>query len=93
MSCGQPHETPCTEVLDHLYEYIDNEMPDEDCAAVKRHLDECSGCLEKYGLDQMVKSLVQRCCGCDEPPVDLRDKVLSRIRQVRSDLAVAGPTE
>jgi hypothetical protein len=36
---------------------------------------------------------VQRCCGCDEPPVDLRDKVLSRIRQVRSDLAVAGSAE
>ena len=93
MSCGHPHETPCTEILDHLYEYIDNEMPEEECAAVKRHLDECRPCLEKYGLDQMVKTLVQRCCGCDEPPVDLRDKVLSRIRQVSDDLAVAESVE
>jgi mycothiol system anti-sigma-R factor len=93
MSCGHPHETPCTEILDHLYEYIDNEMPADDCAAVKRHLDECSGCLEKYGLDQMVKSLVQRCCGSDDPPADLRDKVLSRIRQVRGGLAAAGQSE
>ena len=43
--------------------------------------------------DQMVKSLVQRCCGDDAPPADLRSKVLSRIRQVRGDLAVAGPAE
>ncbi|HEY3481472.1 MAG TPA: mycothiol system anti-sigma-R factor, partial [Streptomyces sp.] len=54
---------------------------------------ECAGCLEKYGLDQMVKSLVQRCCGCDEPPVDLRDKVLDRIRQVRGEVAVGGAGE
>ncbi|MBW8807112.1 MAG: mycothiol system anti-sigma-R factor [Catenulispora sp. 13_1_20CM_3_70_7] len=93
MSCGRPHETPCTEILDHLYEYIDNEMPEEDCAAFKRHFDECQACLEKYGLDAMVKKLVQRCCGCDEPPVDLRDKVLARIRLVRGEVAVSGSGE
>ena len=93
MSCGQPHETPCTEVLDHLYEYIDNEMPEEDCANIKHHLDECGPCLEKYGLDQMVKKLVQRCCGMDAPPVDLRDKVRARIQQVRGDLAATAPAE
>lgn len=93
MSCGKPHETPCTEILEHLYEYLDNEMPDEDCAHFKQHLDECSPCLRKYGLDQMVKSLVHRCCGSDDPPADLRDKVLSRIRQVQGDLAAAGQPE
>jgi len=26
MSCGNPHETPCTEVLDQLYAYLDGEL-------------------------------------------------------------------
>ena len=26
MSCGNPHETPCSEVLDMVYTYLDGEM-------------------------------------------------------------------
>ncbi|HZX38185.1 MAG TPA: mycothiol system anti-sigma-R factor, partial [Streptomyces sp.] len=26
MSCGDPHETDCSEVLNHLYEYLDREL-------------------------------------------------------------------
>jgi anti-sigma factor (TIGR02949 family) len=63
MSCGEPHETDCTEILDHLYEFLDREMPDSACAKFEEHFEECSPCLEKYGLEQAVKKLVKRCCG------------------------------
>ena len=26
MSCGNPHETPCSELLDAVYTYLDGEM-------------------------------------------------------------------
>ncbi len=84
MSCGKPHETDCSEVLDHLYEYLDREMPDSDCAKFKEHFDECSPCLEKYGLEQEVKKLVKRCCGHDDVPTDLRSKVMGRIELIRA---------
>ena len=83
MSCGDPHETDCSEVLDHLYEYLDREMPDSDCEKFKEHFDECSPCLEKYGLEQEVKKLVKRCCGHDDVPSDLRSKVMGRIEMIR----------
>lgn len=84
MSCGEPHETDCSEVLDHLYEYLDREMPDSDCEKFKEHFDECSPCLEKYGLEQEVKKLVKRCCGHDDVPSDLRSKVMGRIELIRA---------
>jgi anti-sigma factor (TIGR02949 family) len=84
MSCGEPHETDCSEVLDHLYEYLDREMPDRDCEKFKEHFDECSPCLEKYGLEQEVKKLVKRCCGHDDVPSDLRSKVMGRIELIRA---------
>ena len=84
MSCGEPHEKDCSEVLDHLYEYLDREMPAGECADFQVHLDECSPCLEKYGLEQAVKKLVKRCCGHDDVPGDLRAKVLSRLELIRS---------
>ena len=89
MSCGNPHETDCSEVLDHLYEYLDNEMPPGEYAKFKEHFDECHPCLEKYGLEQAVKKLVKRCCGSDEVPADLRDKVMSRIEAIRAAEAAA----
>ena len=87
MSCGHPHETDCSSVLDRVYEYIDHEMAEDDCATVKQHLDECAPCLAEFGLEQAVKSLVHRSCGCDTAPEQLRLKVLSKIRQVQQDLA------
>ncbi|WP_438494019.1 mycothiol system anti-sigma-R factor [Streptomyces asiaticus] len=88
MSCGEPHETDCSEVLDHLYEFLDHEMPDGDCAKFEVHFDECSPCLEKYGLEKAVKKLVKRCCGHDDVPTDLRSKVMGRIELIRSGQAV-----
>ncbi|MEW2394768.1 mycothiol system anti-sigma-R factor [Streptomyces sp. NPDC046862] len=84
MSCGEPHETDCSEILDHLYEFLDREMPDADCTKFEVHFEECSPCLEKYGLEQAVKKLVKRCCGHDDVPTDLRAKVMGRIEMIRS---------
>jgi anti-sigma factor (TIGR02949 family) len=84
MSCGEPHETDCSEVLDHLYEYLDHEMPESDCAKIQVHFEECSPCLEKYGLEQAVKKLVKRCCGQDDVPTDLRSKVMGRLELIRA---------
>ncbi len=86
MSCGHQHETDCSSVLDRIYEYIDHEMADDDCATIQQHLDECAPCLAEFGLEQTVKALVQRSCGCDHAPEQLREKILSKIRQVRSGL-------
>ncbi|WP_326596794.1 mycothiol system anti-sigma-R factor [Streptomyces sp. NBC_01803] len=89
MSDEQSHPKDCSEVLDRLYEYLDREMPDGDCAKFQEHIDDCSPCLEKYGLEQSVKKLVKRCCGHDDVPADLRAKVLGRIDLIRAGEAPA----
>ncbi|RKN06519.1 mycothiol system anti-sigma-R factor [Streptomyces radicis] len=89
MSGDQSHPTDCSEVLGRLYEYLDREMPDGECAKFQEHIDECSPCLEKYGLEQSVKKLVKRCCGHDEVPSDLRSKVMGRIESIREEEAGA----
>lgn len=88
MSCGEPHETDCSEVLDHLYEYLDKEMPDVDSAKFQEHIEECRPCLAEYGLEESVKKLVKRCCGQDDVPGDLRSKVMGRLDLIRSGQSV-----
>ncbi len=89
MSCGNPHETPCSEVLDKVYWYLDHEASAEDCEHIRKHLDECGPCLRKYNLEDAVKRLVAKHCGCDPVPSELRTKVLLRIKQVQAGIEVA----
>jgi len=86
MSCGDPHETPCSEVLEKVYLYLDGETDADDQAHLRFHLDECAPCLREYGLENAVKALVARCCGGDPPPPDLRERVMVRIQQVRLEI-------
>jgi mycothiol system anti-sigma-R factor len=90
MSCGNPHEVPCTEVLAMVYTYIDGEMDDSSYADIRQHLDECGPCLREYGLDELVKKLVQKCCGQEPVPGELRVKVLTRIAAVRAEIEITG---
>jgi mycothiol system anti-sigma-R factor len=87
MSREHAHETDCSSVLDRVYEYIDHEMADDDSATVRTHLDDCAPCLAEFGLEQAVKALVQRSCGCETAPDQLRVKILAKIRKVQQDLA------
>ena len=93
MSCGKPHEVPCTEVLERVYSYLDGEASEVDTAKIRQHLDECGPCLREYGLEEAVKRLVHRHCGHDAAPGELRIKVLTRIRQVRATLEITEITE
>lgn len=86
MSCGDPHETDCSTVLEHLFEYLDGELTPEDCAAIRQHLDECGPCLTEYEADQLMKLVLKRSCGCDSAPEDLRARIIVRITQVEVDL-------
>jgi mycothiol system anti-sigma-R factor len=89
MSCGNPHDTPCSEVLDRIYWYLDGEMSAVDCESIRQHLDECSPCLREFGLEVAVKRLVAKHCGCDPVPAELRTKVMVRIRQVQAEIEVS----
>ena len=90
MSCGNPHATPCTEVLLRLHEYLDNEPDALDGVTlhqIQHHLEECPPCMKQFGIEQMVRSLVQRSCGCHGsgcdcgcvPSEELRTRIISHI--------------
>ena len=86
MSCGKPHEVPCSEVLARVYAYLDGEIEEKGLAEIREHLDECGPCLREYGLEELVKKLVHKCCGDEAVPDELRAKVLTRIAVVRQEL-------
>jgi mycothiol system anti-sigma-R factor len=85
VSCGKPHETDCSEVLERVVFFIDNELEEADCDQIQRHLDECGPCLDKFDLERTVKALVARSCP-EHAPEGLRDRVLFKIREVQVEI-------
>jgi mycothiol system anti-sigma-R factor len=85
MSCGEPHDVDCSEILERVYVFLDHEMGDEASAyaAIEEHLDECGPCLDKFDLERAIRAMVARSCGCEHAPEELKQRVLARIRQIR----------
>jgi mycothiol system anti-sigma-R factor len=85
LSCGKHHDTPCTEVIESVWVYLDGEIDEAQCAQIKLHLDECSPCLQQFGIEEEVKALVHRSCGSDHAPSDLKDRIRVKLTEVRID--------
>jgi mycothiol system anti-sigma-R factor len=82
MSCGDPHETDCKEVLGEVYLYLDLECADDRRVVIREHLDECSPCLREYGIEQEVKALVARCCGAETAPAELKRRLRAKLAEL-----------
>ncbi|MGH3508082.1 MAG: mycothiol system anti-sigma-R factor [Nocardioidaceae bacterium] len=85
MSCGDPHDKDCSEVLQRVYVFIDRELDEADHSEIQQHLDECGPCLREVDLERIVKALVARSCH-EKAPVELRQRVMFSIRQVQMDM-------
>jgi mycothiol system anti-sigma-R factor len=57
-------------------------MAPDDCTRIREHLAQCGPCLKEYDLDQTLKSLVRRSCGCEAAPMELRMQIMSRITTI-----------
>ena len=87
MSCGDPHDTDCSEVLAEVWLYLDHECECERRELLRQHLDECSPCLARYGLEEQLKELLARKCGGDQAPETLRERLRDSIRTVMIEQA------
>ncbi|WP_084614990.1 mycothiol system anti-sigma-R factor [Nakamurella lactea] len=80
-----PHESEhseCDQVLRDVWLFLDNEMDAGARAAVQRHLDDCSPCLDETDLEQKFKDLVHRTCGGERAPEQLRNRLTTAISAV-----------
>ncbi len=83
MSCGGPHDTPCTQVLEAVYTYLDNEDCTVDRALIKAHLEECGPCESEFSVEEILKAVVSRSC-CGEPaPEEAKSRVLAEIARIQ----------
>ncbi|MBA2725921.1 MAG: mycothiol system anti-sigma-R factor [Actinobacteria bacterium] len=72
----------CQETLERAYLLLDGEGSPAERAEIQQHLEACSPCYERYGLNAEVKSLIARLQGATPCPDGLRLKI-SEMLQLR----------
>jgi mycothiol system anti-sigma-R factor len=82
-----PGNIDCDDVLKDLYLYLDDESDPQLKNRIRQHLDGCAPCLKQYGLEQDVRSLVTRCCGGDQAPQSLHERIRLRITELSVETA------
>jgi mycothiol system anti-sigma-R factor len=81
VSCGKPHETDCSEVLAEVWLFLDHECDGSRRDLLQKHLDECSPCLEQFGIEEQLKVLLARKCGGEHAPEALKQRLRESIRE------------
>jgi len=85
----EPTAAECADFLERIVYFIDNELDDADCSAVRMHLDTCNPCLARYDLQRTVKAVVARSCS-ETAPAELRERVRISIREVQVRITEEG---
>ncbi len=81
------HDDGCRDAVARLYWFLDGELTVERRAAIQRHLDECSDCIEAYEFEVELRLAIAR--GCRESlPEALRERVFNALAGEEADPAI-----
>ena len=83
MSTQDKPESDCGHMLERVYQFLDHELDTASSDEIREHLARCEPCLDRYDVEQAVKTLVSRSCGGDKAPSHLRSKVLGLLAQAQ----------
>jgi len=72
-------------VLEHVQEFLDNELDSATEDAVRAHIAICEPCLDQAEVWMAVKTLVKRACTTESAPDALVSRVSLRISSLRID--------
>ena len=79
------HTKECELVLEHVQEFLDNELDSATEEAVRAHIAICEPCLDQAEVWMAVKTLVKRACTTESAPDALVSRVSLRVSSLRID--------
>jgi anti-sigma factor (TIGR02949 family) len=79
------HTKECEMVLEHVQEFLDNELDSATEDAVRAHIAICEPCLDQAEVWMAVKTLVKRACTSESAPDTLVSRVSLRVSSLRID--------
>ena len=84
---GSHAEADCAEVIAEVWTLLDGECTAETRQKLRKHLEQCPGCLRHYGLEERIKALIATKCRGEKAPEGLRERLrleITRTTIIRS---------
>ena len=75
----EPQDINCREALDHLYEYLDEELTPIRAEEVRLHIHKCAPCFELAGFEETYLRFLEARTRARGAPEALRKKILHEI--------------
>ena len=72
-------ETDCQALLRRIYEFLDDEVGEAECASLQAHLDACPECFRHVEFERAVKEVVRRKCG-ETLPDGIAERLRAKMR-------------
>ncbi len=72
----------CTEIIKHLYEFIDNEVDKSNYLTIKRHLEHCMDCRQRYEFEKGIRAMIKAHCINVTAPKHLHHKILNGLNSI-----------
>ncbi len=73
----------CIKHMEHISEFLDGELDEAGCEAIRAHLQECPQC--RYCVESLKKTLgVLQHCPEESVPTDVHDRLKAALRECMS---------
>ncbi len=80
----------CREALEHLYDYLDNELNESTVRKVKAHLSTCEHCFDTYEFEKILHAFVAEKGKLNVDAEPLKMKVMERIAEIDASSGRSG---
>ncbi|HHT9109850.1 MAG TPA: mycothiol system anti-sigma-R factor [Candidatus Brocadiaceae bacterium] len=78
----------CIEAVKYLYEYMDGEISDSHGIVVKKHLDNCTACRQRYEFEKGIRALVKAHCINTKAPPHLHHRIIEGIAAINKESVI-----
>lgn len=75
----------CSEANKYFHEFMDKELDKSHYLLIKRHIDNCDVCHQRYEFEKGIRTLVKAYCINTTAPVYLRDRIREGLGSVAAD--------
>jgi mycothiol system anti-sigma-R factor len=72
----------CTETIKHLYEFVDNEVDKSNYFTIKRHIEHCKDCRQRYEFEKGIRAMIKAHCINVTAPKLLHNKILNGLNSI-----------
>ena len=71
----------CRESLEKLYQFLDRDMDQVPMSEIKKHLDRCRHCWDRFEFEKLLKERLKKSCCKEICPDSLRQRIQSLLKK------------